>query len=686
MDKPLLAKTHLAIVILIVIVIIQPAHAQSQVNDLLLIPLPKKVTELSGSIPVTAASAFVVENIANRKHQIGIEEVNAQVKSLGGAALPEKIYASINEVSDNSIIVGNLKSPWIQELCHSHNLEYQDPGEQGYVIKFFTRGTKQLILIGGGGDQGTLYGCITLRSLLKKAGDSLCIARYDIWDKPDFTYRTADSIIACRAQAKATIDFALRHKINMIWSGFSYNHDTLTSDKEWFKNINDYAWERGIRIVYDGWWNIGEAPVPQGANQYYYPYSGMIGHRGMLFCWSNDELLSKKGDDLSNFIQNTGAKAIYLHCIDSGGVNDPELWSKKCDRCRTRFGEDRALADAHVINTFYNKIKKASQDTLFITVVYPYVAKYTASSYPNIVNWLGKLTRLIPQDVFLVVREGTADDISRWCRMIRQPSFAYHATEPKDWDIQRPYITSFRFARTFYAEGKDNIYWNTAYRVMSKIQVMGTAEYSWNIEAPGSEYLLNLENPPLWKQVADNPEEIDKGFLPRACKILFDNASNEMAEVVSFNLSPYLMVNPQPWLTREYCQEQLEKANRALEILKTVESKIPAESKDFYGAHKANSTACQCFAQVRIGLYNINKYLNENVMDAARSEKFKILDLLNKGEQAFYQLEKSDYVPWNGGIDFLGCKDNLIDELNKLPIPPDRPKNVILRYLQRRLH
>ncbi|MEW5804549.1 MAG: glycoside hydrolase family 20 zincin-like fold domain-containing protein [bacterium] len=685
-------KTTLAIVLLLII-FLTPTLTRAQGNGLSVIPMPKKVTALSGSIPVTGNTTFVIENKLNKKYQIGIEEINAKLTSLGGAALPVKVSTTINEIDSNSIIIGNLKSALLQGILRLHNLKIDEPGEQGYIIKFITHQDKELILIGGGDDQGALYGCITLCALINKISDSIHIIKYDIWDKPDFKYRAADGLISCLNQAKEIIHFALHNKINIIWSGYEYSNDVITSDKERFKDINNYAWERGIRIIYNGSWNIGRAPVPEGANQYYYPYAGMIGHMGMLFCWSNDELLEKKGDALHDFIQNTGAKAIYLHSIDSGGASDPELWSKRCDGCRKRFGEERAQADAHVINTFYDKIKKASQDALLIVVAYPYLAEYTGSNrQESIVHWLEKLTQLIPGDVFLCVREDTADNISHWCQTIKQPSFIYHASEPGDWEMRRPYITSFRFAKTFYVEGKDNLYWNTAYGITSRIQFMGIAEYSWNTQAPGSEYITGFGNPPLWQKVTNNPEEITRDFLPRACKILFENAANEMMEVISFNLSPYLMVNSQSWLTQEHCKEQLENANRALVILKAVENKIPARSKHFYGAHIANSTACQCFAQARIGLYAIDKYLKENAMDAAGSEKIKILDLLNKGEQSFYRLEKSGYVPWNGSIDFIGCKNKLIDELNKLPIvskvssAPCRPADLVIEYMRRPGH
>jgi hypothetical protein len=96
--------------------------------------------------------------------------------------------------------------------------------------------------------------------------------------------------------------------------------------------------------------------------------------RERFYCWSRDELARKRANDLIDLIKECGFSIFFLHPIDGGGVNDPELWSQRCDRCRQRFGDDRWKAGAHQFNLWAQVIRDRGLDLIFTSPIYPYSA------------------------------------------------------------------------------------------------------------------------------------------------------------------------------------------------------------------------------------------------------------------------------------------------------------------------
>lgn len=663
------------IIILLLIATISLGQVQAAEFGLDIVPLPKKIQTIGGSFPINKHTVIITGENASSKIKIGVQEINTKLKELSGLTLPvrdEKDLTSLG--SDRLIVIGNaVKEGWIKNYCSVHKVSVtpQNPGEQGYMIRFAEDKGKEVAILCGSDDQGALYACVTFCHLLSNDGGQIWAIKADIWDKPDFKYRMMDDVnfhyYFRRDNWKEIVDFALKHKINMLWNGFqNYEKEQVSGHKRWFRQINDYAWERGIRILYGGWWNIGWAPVPSNASRFYYPYKGMIGHRGMLFCWSNDQLLSKKCDALKEFIQEVHPKAFYFHPIDAGGIGDPELWSKRCGRCQQQLGDDRAAADAHVVNSLYQAIKAEDKDILFITVLKP--ASATHLKRRSLKSWLKRVSGLIPESVFICVREGGRDDIRRSKDSIRQPIFVYHESEPKQWMIRRPFISSFRFAQTFYFGGKDIYWYNVGTWEPSKIKVLGGAEYSWNTNSRGSQYINGLDNAPMWQQVSNHPHALVTEFVPRACRVLFGNAAPEMEKVVLSNLSPYLMAYPQSWLTEKYCEDQLQKAKNALELLRIAAGEITKEYDYIYGTHLANTIACRYLAEARISMFKMKEYRAKGMLAMVRKELQNVANILLKGEAEFDQLRKATYRPWNGGINFEQLKSRIMEEL--CPIPP----------------
>lgn len=658
------AAIYIAFFIVSILSVADFSHALT-LPDIEIIPLPKKMSSLAGFIPVKNDLVIARTKNTERKIDIGIEEISRKLTELKNSRVTVRNINGLKDLDANIIYIGLLKDTFISSLFHQRNIKHEPLGDEGYMIKFLKHRGKDIIVLTGETPQGTMYACITFCGLLRNVNGMLHIRKIDVWDRPDYRYRMSGSIMSDRARAFQTIDFALQHKLNMVWAGYRIDIENIDRDRIWLKKINDYAWDRGIRIVYWGYWDVGKAPVPPRAGYYYYPYGEYIGHRGLAFSWCEDGPLRKKAEYIKRFIQTTNARAIYLHSIDSGGDRDPELWSKRSRKCRERFGNDRAAADAYVINTFYRAAREASSDAMFIAVPHPYRAKFLASNQTTR-KWLERLAALIPADVFLCNREGLRSDLALWGRTAKQPVFLYHEAEPRDWELKRPFISSFRFARTFYFGTRKDVYWYVSEGIMSKVRVLGASEYSWNTGAPGSQEFQNLENPPLWAQAVVHPNEFKEYFLPRACKALFGKADVDLCEVISYNLSPHLMVKPGTWLTESHCRQQNENALKALATLRSLRGKIGPSHEVNFQAYMSYALSTRYLTDVRLNIFKIRYLIRNSNRPAAALAAAQALETLEAGEKDFISSSGNYYSLWTAAIDYGKARKVLTEEIAML--------------------
>lgn len=635
-----------------------------------IVPQPKTIDVLGGVFAIDKNTVIVTKPSMDIKTGIGLEKINQKCQSLFGYSLTAIEYSSGCEANYEKIIfIGNpLEEPWLNNHCEMLDCRFDADtlGEQGYIIRFHTIKNKEVICVFGANPQGLLYGCMTLCELFISNGKTPGLLRADIFDKPDFKYRMNENLkiyyVNSQSHAKKVIDFALKHKINMIWSGFDLEkHGALETDKNWFKNINQYAWDRGIRIVYSSWWNIGKAPIPPGASPLYYPYEDMIGHHGMLFCWNNDERLENKCLKLKKFVQEIQPKALFFHSIDTGGVENPERWKNRCNRTKERFGNDRATADAHIINTLYAAVKDVDPEIMFITTVYPYFAYHLR--HEEVQNWLSMLSQEIPSDAYICIREDSRENIRKWKQSVWQPICLYHESEKNDWKIHRPSITSFRFAKTFYFENSSDVYWYTVGSPFDIVKILGHAEYSWNTGKEGADFLQSFEIMPSWKQATQHSSAVSGSFVPKVSKVIFGGAYQEMSQVINYNLSPYLMVKPEVWVDKDYCEQQFENSKKSLALLQIAKYKIKNPNL-YFKVFAAHCLACRYFSEARLNIMAARELLNNGDHERAQEKITKSLQIIHDGELEFMGYtagEKRIYL-----LNYEELKSIMIAELAKL--------------------
>jgi len=528
-----------------------------------IIPTPKNIL-FSGKktvlIDKEKVKGIIVLTGDSEKYRIAADEINRAVTEAGSRIiLPVKNVDELTEEdvrSFNMIVIGSpgKETKFLKEFKEEiDKMVINLPDTQGYIVKPVSSNNlrNKIIFLTGKGDDGTLYAVITLCYLIKNEDSVFYIQEAEIKDWPDYKFRFTDSIDyewrrinwykpeeipeECKEKLKEKIDWCLRHKINMVKTPYSQSpsaHKLYSlgdqsgcegdpriysqEEKRLLKEISEYAWKRGIRMVHVGTWNVGISQWDKDKPE----YEGTIDHRGGLYCWSRDDLLQAQAKRWKEFIEETGVRVLLLHALDTTN----ERWEERCNKCRFRFGNDRIAGDAHVINTFYNTINPDSVRITFGVWTHPYRGDIDLFKGPY-KGYFERLTGMIPKDVYLI-REGFngREGSESWKKVIRQPIIFYYYVSGYE----------FRLAKTCYFGDPRDVFWYCRGRPRSIIQILGAAEYGWNVNAPGAEIRRRDPNNPALivpSELEPRPRhlplsrELDRvvfeEFIPRAATHVF---------------------------------------------------------------------------------------------------------------------------------------------------------------------
>ena len=95
------------------------------------------------------------------------------------------------------------------------------------------------------------------------------------------------------------------------------------------------------------------------------------GSSGHYHSWARTDLYEKIAARCHDFLKQSEWDILFVHGVDTGGTQDPELWSHRDEPTRKRFGDDRAAADAAVFMEFCKAMAGTSAKRM-LAVVYPY--------------------------------------------------------------------------------------------------------------------------------------------------------------------------------------------------------------------------------------------------------------------------------------------------------------------------
>lgn len=257
---------------------------------------------------------------------------------------------------------------------------------QGYVLT--TPDAKNVWIIGSG-DQGVLWGAMTLMQLVLPHQQTVAISGAYIRDFPDFEFRAAadwllngevnrwaldrgQGIDAYIQLCKRKLSEALRYKINFVmFDGFGWGlKERFPRYAEMMRTLNQYARERGIHLEFGGYgasygmayqtgplYEDGEYLGKVYKNREWYPDGPVYrcmgfpgGRKGvdpatLGSCRSNDDLNRLKAEELRRYVEAIEPGALYIHHKDFGGFDGTQkVWTQRCPRCRARWPNDSLAA------------------------------------------------------------------------------------------------------------------------------------------------------------------------------------------------------------------------------------------------------------------------------------------------------------------------------------------------------
>jgi hypothetical protein len=505
-------------------------------------------------------------------------------------------------------------------------LRSSDTGGQQYVLIVKSHG-KSLNLIGAT-SQGVLYAAASLVQLITKEGDTVAMPSVHLRDFPDFKYRMAadwlmnveinrwsydwgDGIQAYAERIKRKLDLCTRYKINMVLAhGFGWGTDFFPGFAELMQGLNQYARDRGIRMVTGGYgasYGIAyqSGPLYEEApylgkvfkNRVAYPdgkiYQCMgfseskdssIDTRTLGSCRANEELNALKAAELRNYVEKTEPGGLYIHHEDFGGYDGTQgSWLQRCERCRKRWPNDDLKAldgGAGGLANGYSKLIEAingvrnsktgydaSRDCTVIPISPVYdVDSVSAKDWDNVLQLWQNIGRQLPkaENVEVGFREifplqGStrkwAGDFNHTMSDAKLPFgiFMFFSGGADYYQSDYPVVASPSMNRSFL--GSASIFNASGGFTQEPMQIIN-AEYSWNTRSNGffhdpSRY---EDATRIWKSYIDNqtrPEEIfgKDGLLERACESLYgQSAGQQVAKIyASFEVADRKETPPGMW-------------------------------------------------------------------------------------------------------------------------------------------
>ena len=481
---------------------------------------------------------------------------------------------------------------------------------QGYSVSVKKNGGKTEVLLSGHDKTGVLYAAVTFAQMFRNRQGKLEFPVTEIRDFPDVPGRYCASIKYQYRQsflvrkdkktgaAKRHVDWALEHKINVI-TGELTHHTALPETaspavKKFFKEVNDYAAERGIISFFVTMDDVGTKQRDGRKPE----FKDCIELRGKLYDWGSDELLQRRADEIVRYVVDCGYRGLMVHTMDTRN----SLWGERSAATRKRFGDDRFSADANIFNIFYRTFRKAVPDGFFFAVPRPYCGNPENPEYLRKIGEVNsgdsfpRFSEMLPEDVYICKRESSPEEHEGWMHVFKQPLFTYLE---HDWGTIRmrgtPLGTYFRYIPCHFKQDRKDWLFYEANWPEGYPAALAAVEFAWNLKTPGSR---RLSRPPYGSGMPYDRQAMIEEYDPfgpdgkrneellplirRVAASLYGSAGPQFEVLLTSFIRPDLI-----WNHREVC-EQLARINVPMdpESVAVWVGRVAADSKKAIAALK----------------------------------------------------------------------------------------------------
>lgn len=518
-----------------------------------IVPQPKTVEGVHGAWEVGPGS-FLLCDRRDPMLESGIEEIQKRLAAIEAPALLRtKPAGAVAGTSAIRVVLGLAEDASVRQIARQMGVSL-DPaqlGPQGYLIRFATVDAVPTALLAGGDLAGTLYACVTFAQMLRRDGNRIVADAADVTDRPDFQWRiigrpAAPSARLCKAPSpeaarkeydsyvrsmRENIDFCLQFKINGItlrssgtgkWSNVAAFGPAARAA---LREVSDYARDRGVFLEATAYSAIDVGQGGPAAE-----LTDIVRTHGVGYCWSRDEMLRERAREFGRFAREAGIGLYYLHAPDRTSLDDPGLFSKRCSLCQKRWKDDeRAKADAHVMNIMYEEIKRASPTTRICAVLVPYGAtldRLEPAKRDEILRYWREASALLPADMAICVRENRRPNVAAFKEAFaRQPVYFY--IESIYWRGWEPmFSTTPRHARTFDFDDPRDLYYMGNSGDFGPLCHAVAAQFAWNSQSPGAALQRTFNHHPL--QDGIEPPEVAKELVDQLAARLFGEENSPL--------------------------------------------------------------------------------------------------------------------------------------------------------------
>jgi len=481
------------------------------------VPAPRQF-ELSGEQPLGPA-VLVVPGTPSDLVLSAAEEINLRLRELGHPPLRVVSAGS----PDEAAFAGRRI-----ELAIAPGAAQGRP--QGYAID--STGPTRVRLVGRDA-QGLLWAAVTLRRLLQAdPGGRPTLTSAIVNDWPDFPLRMVNPLTryprerteaglldalrrrpdepgryadAYAHETKAALDFLVRLKLNLAWlplGGVPHTLDALeaaagTREKaELFlaalRRVTDYARARGVTVCEAVPCDVGVSPADDTDPE----VSRCARHHTTrrYYCWSLDDRIRRRAEQAARLLGQAGYGLVLLQLPDTRYA-DANLWERRCQACRTRWGEDRATADAHLLNLWHRVFRQHAPAVSLLAVPSPadpgILLHPDHPTHDRLRAYWASLHEHLdaPQSFAVAVRESAQPAIEAFSRLVKpRPLYVLWNTDSTAGDdAWCPLFSSrARHAVTFARAGRMAGVLATS-TSCSLLAAAAGAQYLWNADSPGAE-------------------------------------------------------------------------------------------------------------------------------------------------------------------------------------------------------
>ena len=557
-------------------------------RELRLLPVPKEIEFAGAAIPLAGTGArrvAIVLTADTEAARIAAGEITSRLQDFAvRAELP--VLAAPQQGAYNIVIESTWPNTFTRDARRHPEARKT---EQAYGLYPRTNG----ITLAGQGEIGMLYAAVTLRWLIEEQDGKVLLHPAAVTDWPDYKHRQVGTLLAPYhtrtagtdpeghlANMRAHLDWLFRMKATGTFrhSIGSQRHSSLPNQiassaqtRACARRVSEYGRKRGFTTMHNGGVKLGSYPADKDRPGF--DKMMLDPGRKQYHSWARHDLHRNKARNMAGFCRESGFDLAFIHAVDSGGILDPELWSKRDALTRETYGNDRVQADADMFNIYAKEFAEAGAGLVF--VAYPYTAAYLNESFvrqrlgmpdtvagrarasglvEGMLAWMNGINAKLAPGVRMCIREAPrANMFQFYAGYPGRPMWVYWELTHYRNSIYPIVSTNVRCMGAGYSPDRpqDDILWanDIDYLWFSEPLRVAACEYAWNTRFPGSKpydpaYMSGGE------PEVDNQEDLDIVAERAAVGLWGAEAGELMQAVLASHLSWRVAVDPEKMTKR----------------------------------------------------------------------------------------------------------------------------------------